>query len=210
LNGPDRRALAEALSRSANATVAEILSRWEEQPMQGIARRVDTTGAPGTGKSSLFSHLIRRRLNRSARLGLLAIDPTSPFSRGAILGDRVRMDAVVQNERLFIRSFASRHAHDGLTDNIVDLPTIMDAHGFDEVILEAVGVGQSEYAVRTLVAGLRDKRKDDRIGASRFSACRSFTMLCLLLVPGRATPYWPTLRDGSRRAGPRPISPSLG
>jgi LAO/AO transport system kinase len=146
----DRRALAKSLTRSANASVAEILSRWQA-PREGVARRIGITGAPGTGKSTLISHLASCRLALAERIGVLAIDPTSPFSQGAILGDRVRMDAVVDDDRLFIRSLASRSSHDGLTDNIADLLTIMDVHGFDEVMLETVGVGQTDYAVRTLV-----------------------------------------------------------
>jgi len=147
----DRRAVAKALSRSADATVSQALVAVSE-PLSGeLARRIAITGAPGTGKSTLISQLVRRRLAGAERLGVLAIDPTSPFSGGAILGDRVRMDGLIQDERVFIRSFASRSAHDGLTDNVADLLAVMDRHGFDEVILETVGVGQTEYAVRVLV-----------------------------------------------------------
>jgi LAO/AO transport system kinase len=146
----DRRTLARALSRSANATVADILAHWQP-PRRGLARRIGITGAPGTGKSTLISRLVRCRLAHADRLGVLAIDPSSPYSRGAILGDRIRMDDVADDDRLFIRSLASRGAHDGTSDNIADLLAVMDAHGFDEVILETVGVGQTEYAVRTLV-----------------------------------------------------------
>src|SRR5262252_2480945 len=147
----DRRALARALSRAANATVSQALVAAAEPANGDLARRIGITGAPGTGKSTLISQLVQRRLARAERLGVLAIDPTSPFSGGAILGDRIRMDAVVQDDRVFIRSFASRSAHDGLTDNVVDLLAVMDRHGFDEVILETVGVGQTEYAVKALV-----------------------------------------------------------
>jgi LAO/AO transport system kinase len=147
----DRRAVARALSRSANATVAQALVAASDPASGEVARRIGITGAPGTGKSTLISHLVRRRLAGVERLGVLAIDPTSPFSGGAILGDRVRMDAVVQDERVFIRSFASRSAHDGLTDNVAELLAVMDRHAFDEVILETVGVGQTEYTVRVLV-----------------------------------------------------------
>ena len=147
----DRRAIARALSRAANATVSQALVAAAEPANGDLARRIGITGAPGTGKSTLISQLVRRRLARAERLGVLAIDPTSPFSGGAILGDRIRMDAVVQDERVFIRSFASRSAHDGLTDNVADLLAVMDRHAFDEVILETVGVGQTEYAVRALV-----------------------------------------------------------
>ena len=102
----DRRALAKSLTRSANASVAEVLSRWQA-PRERVARRIGITGAPGTGKSTLISHLASCRLALAERVGVLAIDPTSPFSQGAILGDRVRMDAVVDDDRLFIRSLAS-------------------------------------------------------------------------------------------------------
>jgi LAO/AO transport system kinase len=146
----DRRSLGRALSRSADASVADVLDGWRPLPESG-ARRIGITGAPGTGKSTLISHLVRNRLNAAGRLGVIAIDPTSPYSRGAILGDRIRMDPVIEDPNLFIRSLASRHAHDGLADNIADLLSVMDHHGFDEVILETVGVGQTEYGVRALV-----------------------------------------------------------
>jgi LAO/AO transport system kinase len=146
----DRRALGRALSLGADAGVEEILAGWRPLPDAG-ARRIGITGAPGTGKSTLISHLARVRLASAGRLGVLAIDPSSPYSRGAILGDRIRMDAVVDDPNLFIRSLASRHAHDGLADNAAELLSVMDRHGFDEVILETVGVGQAEYGVRALV-----------------------------------------------------------
>jgi LAO/AO transport system kinase len=82
---------------------------------------------------------------------VLAIDPTSPKSGGAILGDRIRMDDLAGSENLYIRSFGSRSASDGLTDNLPELLDTMDAFGFDEVILETVGVGQAEHAARTQV-----------------------------------------------------------
>src|SRR5919197_378038 len=147
----DRRAVAKALSRCANATVAEALAAASDPANGEFARRIGITGAPGTGKSTLISHLVRRRLAGAKRVGVLAIDPTSPLSGGAILGDRVRMDAAVRDGRVFVRSLASRSAHDGLTDNIADLLAVMDHHAFDEVILETVGVGQTDYAVRVLV-----------------------------------------------------------
>jgi LAO/AO transport system kinase len=147
----DRRAVAKALSRCANATVAEVLAGSAAVTAGGNARRIGFTGAPGAGKSTLISQLVRHRAGQAERLGVLAIDPTSPFSGGAILGDRIRMDRVLQDDRVFIRSFASRGAHDGLTDNVADLLDVMDIHGFDEVILETVGVGQTEYTVQIMV-----------------------------------------------------------
>lgn len=146
----NRRALGRALSRIADASVEEALAGLVEPPARS-ARRIGITGPPGAGKSTLISGLARRRLDRGRSLGIVAIDPTSPFSHGAILGDRIRMEEIGDDPRLFIRSLASRGAHDGLADNIPDILLTMDAHGFDEVVLETVGVGQAEYGVRLLV-----------------------------------------------------------
>lgn len=145
----DRRALGRALSRIANATVADALAGMREN-LYG-ARRIGVTGPPGAGKSTLIGRLARQRLDNGAAVAVVAIDPTSPHTHGAILGDRIRMDAVADDPRLFIRSLASRGANDGLADNIADVLATLDGHPFDEVILETVGVGQAEYAVRALV-----------------------------------------------------------
>lgn len=115
------------------------------------ARRIGITGPPGAGKSTLIGRLARQRLDKGAAVAVVAIDPTSPHTHGAILGDRIRMDAVADDPRLFIRSLASRGANDGLADNIADVLATLDGYPFDEVILETVGVGQAEYAVRALV-----------------------------------------------------------
>jgi LAO/AO transport system kinase len=146
----DRFATGRKLSRVANASVAEALRGLVQAPA-AQARRIGITGPPGAGKSTLIAQLAARRLAGGGRIGVVAIDPTSPFSQGAILGDRIRMEAVADHPRLFIRSLASRAAHDGLADNLPDILATMDAGGFDEVIVETVGVGQVEYAVRTLV-----------------------------------------------------------
>lgn len=145
----DRRALGRALSRIANASVAEALAGMRENP--NGARRIGITGPPGAGKSTLIGRLARQRLDNGAAVAVVAIDPTSPHTHGAILGDRIRMDAVADDPRLFIRSLASRGANDGLADNIADVLATLDGYPFDEVILETVGVGQAEYAVRALV-----------------------------------------------------------
>ena len=145
----DRRALGRALSRMANASVADALAGIREN-LNG-ARRIGVTGPPGAGKSTLIGRLARQRLDNGAAVAVVAIDPTSPHTHGAILGDRIRMDAIADEPRLFIRSLASRGANDGLADNIADVLAILDGHPFDEVILETVGVGQAEYAVRAFV-----------------------------------------------------------
>jgi LAO/AO transport system kinase len=133
----------------ANASVADALAGMREN-LNG-ARRIGVTGPPGAGKSTLIGRLARQRLDNGAAVAVVAIDPTSPHTHGAILGDRIRMDAIADEPRLFIRSLASRGANDGLADNIADVLAILDGHPFDEVILETVGVGQAEYAVRALV-----------------------------------------------------------
>lgn len=153
-----RRSLARALSRAANAGAAEALSSAISSG-GNAAWRIGVTGAPGSGKSSLIAQLARERLEEMPeddreRLAVLAIDPSSPLSQGALLGDRIRMNAVSDDPRLYFRSLSSRGGRDGLTHNIVDLLGIVDAYGFDEVILETVGVGQAEHAVRTLVDSL--------------------------------------------------------
>ena len=145
----DRRALGRTLSRIANASVAEALAGTA--PAGPRARRIGITGPPGAGKSSLIGRLARRRLDGGRTLGVVAIDPTSPYSHGAILGDRIRMEHVAEDPRIFIRSLASRGAQDGLADNIADVLAVLDGHPFDEVILETVGVGQAEHSVRLLV-----------------------------------------------------------
>lgn len=145
----DRRALGRALSRIANASVAEALMGMRESTHE--VQRIGVTGPPGAGKSTLIGRLARQRLDHGASVAVVAIDPSSPHSHGAILGDRIRMDSVADEPRLFIRSLASRGAHDGLADNIADVLATLDGYPFDEVILETVGVGQAEYAVRSLV-----------------------------------------------------------
>ena len=144
----DRRALGLALTRLANAKASDTACPGVAADSR--ARRIGITGAPGTGKSTLAGKLALIR-SRRGRLGVLAIDPTSPKSGGAILGDRIRMDDLAGSENIYIRSFASRSASDGLTDNLPELLDTMDAFGFDEIILETVGVGQVEHAARTQV-----------------------------------------------------------
>lgn len=145
----DRRALGRALSRIANASVAEAL-RGMRESSRG-AWRIGVTGPPGAGKSTLIGRLARRRLDSGTAVAVVAVDPSSPHSQGAILGDRIRMDCVADEPRLFIRSLASRGANDGLADNIADVLATLDGYPFDELLLETVGVGQAEYAVRALV-----------------------------------------------------------
>lgn len=144
-----RRLMARALSRAADASVADVLA--SARGSSGVCRRIGVTGPPGAGKSSLIAALARHRLARDGDIAVLAIDPTSPLSGGAILGDRIRMEDLAHNPRVYIRSLASRSSHDGLADNLPDLLEIVENAGFAEAILETVGVGQVEYAVRHVV-----------------------------------------------------------
>lgn len=151
-----RRILSRRLSALLDASVEETLAGLREGaladvPAVGGARRIGITGAPGAGKSSLIATLAAHRLGRERRLGVLAVDPSSPVSQGSILGDRIRMDAVTTDPRFFLRSVPSRNTHDGLCANVPDLLLAMEAHGFDDLIVETVGVGQAEYGIRPLV-----------------------------------------------------------
>ncbi|MBS29210.1 MAG: methylmalonyl-CoA mutase [Alphaproteobacteria bacterium] len=153
MSGPTRnprRNLSRALTRIADADVTETLAQQDDLAPPSLPR-IGVTGAPGAGKSSLIARLAQRRKAASGRIAVLAIDPTSPLSQGSILGDRIRMDAIADDPDIFIRSIPSRRAHDGLADNTADLLNAMEGHGFDEIILETVGVGQAEYTIRTLV-----------------------------------------------------------
>jgi len=147
-----RRQIARDLTRIANAPVHEVLGAIGDTNVTP-AFRIGVTGPPGGGKSTLINALVAVRLGAGAErtLAVLAIDPSSPVSGGAILGDRIRMDAVADLPGLFIRSLSSRGARNGLCDNIVDLLTLLESHRFDEIILETVGVGQSEIAVNAVV-----------------------------------------------------------
>ena len=146
----DRRALSRALTRAANASVDEVLELTAHASL-GRARLIGITGAPGAGKSTLMGRLAKHRLAHAAHLAIIAIDPSSPETRGSVLGDRIRMEALADDPRVFIRSLPSREAHDGLTDNVPEVLATLEAFGFDEVLVETVGVGQSAYGVRALV-----------------------------------------------------------
>ncbi|WP_099866854.1 GTP-binding protein [Pararhizobium haloflavum] len=147
-----RRAIARELSRVVNAPVGDVLAEIGDASTAS-ARRIGITGPPGGGKSTLISALAAHRLekNRDRTVAVLAIDPTSPLSGGSILGDRIRMDAIADLPRLFIRSVPSRGARNGLCDNVVDLMTTLERHRFEEILLETVGIGQAEIDVRELV-----------------------------------------------------------
>jgi LAO/AO transport system kinase len=146
----DDRALGKAITRLADASVDEALVFAGEALPTVTGVRIGITGPPGAGKSTLIGRLTPYRLGTGRRVAVVAVDPTSPLSRGALLGDRVRMQRIGP-EGLFIRSLASRTASDGLADNLPGILALIERCGYDDIIVETVGVGQVEYAVEILV-----------------------------------------------------------
>ena len=116
-------------------------------PRIGRARRIGMTGPPGAGKSSLTTRLVESMRVDSLTVGVLAVDPTSPFTGGALLGDRIRMESVALDPGVYIRSLATRGALGGLSSATRDAADVLDAYGFDRIMIETVGVGQSELDI---------------------------------------------------------------
>jgi LAO/AO transport system ATPase len=143
----DRRAIARAISAVENETPDAAAIRAALAPRLGRARVLGVTGPPGAGKSTLVSALIREYLARGRRVAVVAVDPSSPVSGGAVLGDRIRMAEHQADERVFIRSLAARGHLGGLTRTTRAVIDILDAARFDPVIVETVGAGQSEVEV---------------------------------------------------------------
>ena len=149
-DGGDPRALARLVSLVENGSpqlrrVMKLIA-----PRTGQARVIGLTGAPGVGKSTITGALVRAYRGRGLRVGVLAVDPTSPFTGGALLGDRVRMQEHATDDGVFIRSMASRGHLGGLSWAAPQALRILDAAGFDVVLIETVGVGQAEVAIASL------------------------------------------------------------
>ncbi|MCX7834822.1 MAG: methylmalonyl Co-A mutase-associated GTPase MeaB [bacterium] len=113
----------------------------------GRAYRIGVTGPPGAGKSSLVTMMAKHYREEGVRVGIIAVDPSSPFSGGALLGDRIRMQQLGADENIFIRSMASRGAMGGLAEYADAAADLFDLYGFDVILLETVGVGQSELEI---------------------------------------------------------------
>lgn len=141
------RALAKAISlvEHDDPSVDRLLA--EIYPATGKARVVGITGSPGAGKSTLVASLAKHYRKLEHRVGIIAVDPTSPFTGGAILGDRIRMAELYTDRGVFIRSMATRGFLGGLAKATNDVVDLLDASGFDIVLVETVGVGQDEVEV---------------------------------------------------------------
>ena len=143
----NRKAVARLISRVENAGMDgdEILKSVFRHT--GKAYRIGITGPPGAGKSTVTNKLASLFRSRRERVGIIAVDPTSPFTGGALLGDRVRMTDVELDDGVFIRSMASRGSSGGLSRKAAEAADVLDAAGFDTILFETVGVGQSELDI---------------------------------------------------------------
>lgn len=145
------RALARAITWMENGHPGARELMAQVWPHLGRAQVIGLTGAPGSGKSTLTDQIARTLRAEGKRVGILAVDPTSPFSGGAILGDRIRMGRIAADPGIFIRSMATRGALGGLARATQDAIDLLDAAGFDAVLVETVGVGQDEVDVVSCV-----------------------------------------------------------
>src|SRR5437773_4695346 len=200
------RSVVDALDRGDTAALARAISLVENRRdgCEGVlthanagvgrrgARRIGLTGPPGAGKSTLTERLVQHYRAQELRVAVIAVDPTSPFTGGALLGDRIRMESVSLDPGVFIRSMATRGSQGGLATTTEETADVLEAFGFDRILIETVGVGQTELdiartaestalvlvpesgdAIQTLKAGVMEIaevyviNKSDRPGAAK-------------------------------------------
>jgi LAO/AO transport system kinase len=172
LRAGDLRALARAISLVEDDAPAAQALLSACFPHTGKALRIGITGAPGAGKSTLVDQIARALREQQHRVGILAVDPTSPFSGGAILGDRIRMERHHADTGVYARSMATRGAMGGLARAAVDAALLIEAAGHDRILIETVGVGQDEIdivrladiTVVVLVPGMGDDVQSIKAG----------------------------------------------
>ncbi len=146
-NSGNQRALARAISLVENEMPQKVGLLKELYPKTGNSYLLGVTGSPGAGKSSLVDHLVDTIRKRNDSVGVIAVDPTSPFTGGAILGDRIRMNKHALDKGVFIRSMGTRGSLGGLSKTTKEVIKVMDAFGMDWIIVETVGVGQAELDI---------------------------------------------------------------
>ena len=221
----DRRALARLLSRvEAGGDDADAILQ-QVYPQSGGAHVVGVTGAPGTGKSTLVGQLAQEVRRRQESVAIVAVDPSSPFTGGALLGDRVRMAALAGDRGIFVRSMASRGAAGGLAEQTAAAGAVLAAAGYDLVVVETVGAGQGELdvaaeaqttlvvtapglgdGVQALKAGILEiadvlvVNKADREGADRLAADLRFALSRRPQPPARS-PQPPNASSGHKHPG---------
>jgi len=152
LDGLERRdptALARAISLVENQRdgFERVLAHAYARVGRGGARRIGITGPPGAGKSTLAERLIQQLRGEGRRVGVIAVDPTSPFTGGALLGDRIRMESTSVDSGVFIRSMATRGSRGGLATTTEEVADLLEAFGFERILIETVGVGQTELDI---------------------------------------------------------------